>query len=236
MDVVPGIYSMMQRQGVLVHAYIVDDGNGLTLIDTLYGTDAKIILDELKRIGKAATDIKQIVLTHAHRAHLGGLATLRALSGAPVHCHEWEQDIVEGDRRIQFSTFRPMRPLVVYPFQVASYFGRVPPCKVDNIVRDGDTVGPLQVVYTPGHTPGHLAFYWPERHALFTGDTLVTWPDFAPGWPGFMLNFKQNKTSMHLMAELNSDVLCCGHGDPIGSDGAARLRDLLQRLDKEPNR
>ena len=116
MEVAPGIYSMMQRQGVLVHAYLVDDGAGLTLIDTLYGADARLVLDELNRIGRSATDIKHIILTHAHRAHLGGLAALKTLCGAPVFCHEWEQDIVEGDRRIQFTTFRPMRPLVVWPF------------------------------------------------------------------------------------------------------------------------
>ena len=233
MEVAPGIYSMMQRQGVLVHAYLVDDGAGLTLIDTLYGADARLVLDELNRIGRSATDIKHIILTHAHRAHLGGLAALKSLSGAPVFCHEWERDIVEGDRRIQFTTFRPMRPLVVWPFQVASYFGHAVPCKVDGILREGDTVGPLQVVDTPGHTPGHLAFFWPERRALFAGDTLVTWPEFAPGWPGFMLNFKQNDASMHRMAELNAQVLCCGHGDPIRQDGGERLRELLARLDKE---
>src|SRR5438270_118254 len=119
MDVAPGIYSMMQRQGVLVHAYLVDTGDGLILIDTLYGA------------------------------------------------------------------------------------------------------------------AGNLAFYWTARRALFAGDTLVTWPDFAPGWPGFMLNFRQNDTSMHRMAELNAQVLCCGHGDPLRADGGERLHELLARLDKE---
>src|SRR5438067_7567626 len=127
MDVAPGIYSMMQRQGVLVHAYLVDTGDGLILIDTLYGADGRLVLDELGRIGRPATDIKHIILTHAHRAHLGGLAALKTQSGAPVFCHEWVQDIVEGDRRLQFTTFRLMRPLAVWPFQVASYFDHTAP-------------------------------------------------------------------------------------------------------------
>jgi glyoxylase-like metal-dependent hydrolase (beta-lactamase superfamily II) len=232
MEVAPGIYSMMQRQGVLVHAYLIDLGDGLLLVDTLYGTDARLILDELQRIGKPVSAIKHILLTHAHRAHLGGLAALKASSGAEVLCHEWEQDIVEGDRRIQFTTFRPLPPLRVYPFQVASYFGSPPPCKVDGHLREGDKVGPLHVIYTPGHTPGHLAFYWPERRVLFAGDTLVTWPSFAPGWPGFMLNHKQNNASMHHMAELDVQILCCGHGDPLPTDGGPRLRELLARVDK----
>ncbi|MCA9871353.1 MAG: MBL fold metallo-hydrolase, partial [Anaerolineae bacterium] len=90
MEIAPGIYSMSQRQGAYVHAFLLDDGNGLTLIDTLYDTDAHRILAELQRIGKTPQDIKHIIMTHCHRSHLGGLARLKELSGAPIYAHEWE--------------------------------------------------------------------------------------------------------------------------------------------------
>src|SRR5512133_2483372 len=115
-EVSRGIYSIMERQGVFVHAFLLDDGNGLTLIDTLSSASAQLILDQLGRIGKQPTDIKRIVLTHAHRAHLGGLAEVKRLSGAPVYCHEWEADIIAGERRIQCTTLRPMAPLAIWPF------------------------------------------------------------------------------------------------------------------------
>jgi len=228
MDIAPGVYSIAQSQGIFVHAFLLDDGEGLTLVDTLYSSDAQHILDEIERIGKTAADLKRIVLTHAHRAHLGGLATLKALSGTPIYCHEWEADIVAGDRRPQCMTLRPMRPFRLWPYQIASRFGRHVPCAVDEILRDGDRVGPLQVIPTPGHTPGHLAFYWPERRALFAGDALVTWPVFEPGWPAFTLNTKQNRVSLRYMAELEVEVVGVGHGDPITSGGGERLRALLE--------
>jgi hypothetical protein len=96
MQVAPGIYSMAQRKGAYVHAFLLDDGDGLTLVDTLYDSDAHRILAELQRIGKSVADIKHIVMTHCHRSHLGGLALLKEQSGAPVYAHEWEADLIAG--------------------------------------------------------------------------------------------------------------------------------------------
>ncbi len=234
----PGIYSLMQRQGIFVHAYLIDTGkaeDGLILIDTLFSEDAKIVLDQIAAIGKMPTDLKHIVLTHAHRAHLGGLAELKRLSGgnAKIHCHAWEADIVEGDRPIQQGTLLPKDPIVIWPFQVGARFQKHAPCKVDGILRDGSRVGPLEAVYAPGHTPGHLAFYWHERSAMFAGDMLVNWPSFDQGWAGFMLNAHQNRASIRRAADLNANWIGVGHGDPVASGGADQLKKLAMALPKD---
>jgi glyoxylase-like metal-dependent hydrolase (beta-lactamase superfamily II) len=228
MEIAPGLYSIMQKTGIYVHAFLLDAGDGLTLIDTVYATDASYILEELKHIGRTPADIKFIVLTHAHRAHLGGLAALKALSSAEVSCHAWEADIVEGDRQPQNMSLAFMRPYRLWHFQLASRFGKHPPCLVDRVLQDGDKVGPLQVVYAPGHTPGHLSFYWPDRKALFAGDALVTYPEFGPGWPAFMLNGRQNWASLRRMAELDVEILGVGHGEPMQAGGGTRLRALIK--------
>jgi len=82
-------------------------------------------------------------------------------------------------------------------------------------------------LFAPGHSPGHLAFYWPERRALIAGDAVCTWPTFMLGWKGFMLNPKQHQASLRRLAELDAEVLCVGHGEPLASGGAARLRAAL---------
>jgi glyoxylase-like metal-dependent hydrolase (beta-lactamase superfamily II) len=231
MEIAPGIYSITQRRGIFVHAFLVESGDDLILIDTLYSTDASYILAEIKRINKKITDLKHIVLTHAHRAHLGGLAALKSASQAKVHCHAWEADIVVGDRKPQCMSLGLMRPYRLWPYQLASRFGSHPPSPVEGILDGGDEVGPLHAVYAPGHTPGHLVFYWPERRALFAGDALVNYPDFGPGWPAFALNRTQNLKSMRMMSELDVEVLGVGHGDPISSGGGARLRSLLETIE-----
>ncbi|HEY1407608.1 MAG TPA: MBL fold metallo-hydrolase, partial [Promineifilum sp.] len=88
MEVAPGIYSLGVKQGGRVHAYLLDDGQGVTVVDTLFDADARLILEELARIGRSPTDVKHLIQTHAHRSHLGGLARLKELSGAPVYAHE----------------------------------------------------------------------------------------------------------------------------------------------------
>ena len=133
-----------------------------------------------------------------------------------------------GHRKPQRMTLRPMRPYRLWPYQIASRFGRHTPCAVDRILRDGDQVGPLEVIQTPGHTAGHLAFYWPERRTLLAGDALVTWPVFKPGWPALTLNAEQNLTTLQHIAEREIEVVGVGHGNRITSGGGEKLRTMLR--------
>ena len=91
-------------------------------------------------------------------------------------------------------------------------------------------VGPVRVVHTPGHTPGHLAFWWPERRILFAGDAIATYPVFEAGWQAFNLNPTQQRTSIRRMADLEAEVVAVGHGDPITGGAAERLRSLVEGL------
>ena len=234
MQIAPGVYSLDQSTGGHVHAFLLDDGTELTLIDTLFDTDAGRIIDRIGSLGRSAVDLKHIVLTHAHRSHLGGLATLKGWSDATVYSHAWEADIIAGERTAQPVTPVPMRPLGtywrVYYLQLGAALGRGkhPPCPVDATLEDGDTVGPVRVLHTPGHTPGHLAFWWPDRKVLFAGDAIATYPVFDAGWYAFTLNPTRHRDSLHRMADLDMEVLAVGHGDPITGGAAERLRSLIQ--------
>jgi len=230
MQAAPDIYSMGQSQGGNVHAFLLDDGNGLTLIDTLFDADAHRIVAQVQAIGKTVQDIKNIVLTHAHRSHLGGLARLKELTGAPVYAHEWEADIISGDRKAQPVSILPHPPYRAYHLQIGLNLdiAKHVPITVDQFVHEGDRIGPIQVIFAPGHSPGHLAFYWPERRALIAGDAVCTWPSFMLGWRGFTLNHKQHQASLRRLAELDAEVLCVGHGEPLTSGAAGRIRSALQ--------
>src|ERR1022692_5166130 len=82
-----------------VHASLLDDGDGITLIDALYDTDAHRILDEIRAMGRQPSDLKNIVATHAHRSHIGGMAVLKEQTNARVFAHEWEIGIIDGQRK-----------------------------------------------------------------------------------------------------------------------------------------
>lgn len=234
MELATGIHVLGNKKGGYVRAFLLDDGAGLTLIDTLYETDGRLVLDQLKRMGRTAKDLKHIVLTHGHRSHLGGVAVLKRMSGAPVYSHEWEADIISGDRKAQNVTLRPIKPYKTYPYQLglALGLGGHPPCPVDRFLTHADRVGPVHVIHTPGHSPGHLAFYWQERRVLITGDAVCTWPDFRTGWPSFTLNWKQQRESVRLMADLDVEAVAVGHGDPITKGARKRMRSLVAEVEK----
>ena len=232
-ELAPGVYAMGQREGGRVHAFLVDDGETLILLDTLYDTDGKRVLAALSALGKPPDAVRHIVVTHGHRSHLGGGAVLKEATSADVYAHDWERDVIEGERKAQPVTLVPKRPFKAYfPLQLglALGLGKHPPFRVDHGIAAGDRVGPLHVIDASGHTPGHLAFWWPERRVLFSGDSIATWPEFAAGWPAFNLNLNQHRASLRRMAELDAEVVAVGHGPPIRSDGARRVRALVDQL------
>jgi glyoxylase-like metal-dependent hydrolase (beta-lactamase superfamily II) len=231
-ELVPGIHYMGGRKGGYVRAFLIEDGTDLTLIDTLYPEDGHGVLAEIHRLGRSAADLKRIVITHAHRSHLGGLAALKQWSGATVYSHEWEADIISGNRKAQPVTILPRLPLRAwFPFQVGLALGRGkhPACPVDETLKEEDEIGTLQVLHIPGHTPGHLGFYSPERGVLISGDAIATWPRFEAGWPAFTLNANEHRASLCRMAALEPKVVGVGHGDPITTNAAERVHRLAER-------
>ena len=226
-ELAPGVHSLGGTKGGRVRAFLLDHGE-LTLVDTLFEDDARGVLAAIGALGRSPRDLTRIVLTHAHRSHLGGLAALKRETGAKVLAHEWEADIVSGDRRAQPVTLRPMQSLRLVPFQLGLRFGRPKhvPCPVDEALGEEDQVGPLQVLHAPGHTPGHLAFFWPERGVLLAGDAIATWPELCPGWKPFTLNATQQADSLRRMAALDPRVIGVGHGDAITENAA----DVVHRL------
>lgn len=244
MQIAPGVYSVGHQAGRKAYlggysrAYLLDDDEtGLTLIDTLSDADARPILEQIDRLGKSVKDLERILLTHAHRSHLMGLSRLKILSGATVCAHEWEADIVAGERKAQPVPLGPTSPASLMTMRLGLALGaRHPPCRVDEYLTDRKKVGPVTPIHTPGHTPGHCVFYWPERRALFTGDNVATWPQFSAGWPNFQLDDSQFRASLLRMVEAVREmapglppvmVLGVSHGDPITRGASKRLSTLI---------
>ncbi len=240
MEIIPGLYSLGDNSGGYVRAFLIDDGTELTLIDTLLDQGGKLVLAELDSLGKKPQDLKRIILTHAHQSHLGGLAALKAATGARVYCHDWEADIIEGKRKVevpQSTTLFPQKPYQIYALQVAFVLGlrMPPPCQVDENLKDGDHIGPLTVMGAPGHTPGSITFYWPEKKALIAGDIVSTWPEIALGWPQITLDNKQNRESVGKLCDMTqAEVICVGHGQPVIQAANQVMRDLVAGKDTNP--
>lgn len=145
-----------------INCYLVREDDGLTLIDTgLFGS-AAAILDAARELGMP---IQRIVLTHAHGDHLGSLDALhQLLPGAEVLVSARDARFLAGDMSLDAN-----EPQVKLR---GSY--QTTTTRPDRLVYEGDRVGSLQVVSTPGHTPGHIALFDSRDGSLIAGDAFQT--------------------------------------------------------------
>jgi len=147
---------------IAFNCYLLREDDGFTLIDTNMSGQAQAIMQEAQKLGLPIT---RIVLTHAHVDHVGSLDALHeALPNVQVAISERDARFLKGDKSLD-----PSEPQTVLR-------GGYPVCKTkpDFLLHEGDRIGSLEVIATPGHTPGHIAFLDTRDRSLIAGDAFQT--------------------------------------------------------------
>jgi glyoxylase-like metal-dependent hydrolase (beta-lactamase superfamily II) len=212
--------------GFQAYLWYDDDSRDATLIDTGpvgYGPD---ILDALHRRGRRPSHLRRIVLTHFHDDHVGSAAELRAWTGAQVVAHAADAAIIRGQAPGPTPDFLQVdRDLHA---RATDALPPAPPVEVDLELGDGDVLdfgGRARVISVPGHTDGSIALHLPSRRVLFTGDVIAEHRGrVVPG--GFDLDTAQAHRAFGVLAALDVDVACFGHGDPLTRAAGDTLRSV----------
>jgi glyoxylase-like metal-dependent hydrolase (beta-lactamase superfamily II) len=222
MEVIPNVHII---PSVVANVYLIIDPEGLTLIDAGLARNGKKILKYITDLGHSPQDLRRILITHSDGDHVGGLATLKAASGATVYASPIEAEAIAAGRSSrELKLSRPLRWLVAHTpwFQVR-------PVPVDETLTDGQALpvlGGLRVVATPGHTPGHISLFAPSASILFPGDSLVSERDqLHPSREAYSWDQAQALESVRVQAALGARIVCPAHG-PVVKDAAGKFPDV----------
>jgi glyoxylase-like metal-dependent hydrolase (beta-lactamase superfamily II) len=201
-----------------VNCYLVREADGLTLIDAAIPGSAPQILAAAQQLG---APIRRIVITHAHADHVGALDALHtALPAAEVIISARDARFLAGDMRLA-----PDEPQA--PLRGAYQTAKTAPTRT---VQDGEAIGSLLVVATPGHTPGQIALFDQRDGSLIAGDAFQTRAGLAvSGTLRPLFPFPAMATwhrpsalaSARRLRGLNPTRLAVGHGEVIEQPGSA---------------
>lgn len=212
-----------------VNVYAVLDADGVTLVDCGWKTtDALAGLEAgLAAAGLALAQVHRIALTHAHHDHYGLAGTLRA-RGVPellMHEREWAfaQRFADGaafDR--EADAWLARNGYAVEPDEDegegAPWYAKAELTPPTRLVRGGEKIGRLRVLWTPGHSPGHCAFVDERSGRVLTGDHILEpitphvglWRETPDDPLGDYL------ASLDVVAALRHQQALPAHGEPFG--------------------
>jgi glyoxylase-like metal-dependent hydrolase (beta-lactamase superfamily II) len=202
-------------------AYLIEERDQLTLVDTSSPTAAESIVRAIESIGHRVEDLRTIVATHYHYDHTGNAAALRERSGAIFCAHADDAPYIDG--RLPWGTGRPhpldglMSRLAPAPFAIS----------VDRELDEGDVLpiaGGLEVLHAPGHTPGQIALYSQKLGVLFAGDAFMNAFGLQLPPEASTHDMERARWTVRRLTQLDFDHALPGHGGPVLSRASEKLR------------
>ena len=186
----------------------------VAIVDTGVPGSEEAILAAIAELGRPASDVRDIVITHADGDHVGSLAALAALTHATVWAGTDEADVIEGRTPGRGGDVRRSGA-------------------VDRRFTPGETVplhGAIETVDTRGHTRGHVSLLLLPERILIAGDALNNHSELTGSPPEHTADPAQAREAVRTLAALRPKAIVFGHGPSIVEDAAARLEALDESL------
>jgi glyoxylase-like metal-dependent hydrolase (beta-lactamase superfamily II) len=200
-EITPGIHwikmpiSLEESTLSHINIYLIEGDKGYLLVDSGWNTDKSFatLHNYLLKIGAGFEDIKQIAVTHVHPDHYGMAGRIKKLSGATIAMHHLEKGFIEP-RYISMEELLHQTDRLLIANGVPRDFADklrdatlglenyIVPTLPDITLHDGETIGTgkftFRVIWTPGHSSGHICLYEPEAKILLSGDHIL--PKITP--------------------------------------------------------
>jgi glyoxylase-like metal-dependent hydrolase (beta-lactamase superfamily II) len=217
--VVPGVHAIRLTR---VFAHLVD-GDPASLIDTGYAGSTPAIARALSGLGRRLEEVERVVCTHGHPDHAGGARAL-ADRGIEVLIHPADAE------RMRTGWGSAVR----HPSRGRLFAAMTPPLDHFTPLADGDILpmlGGLEVIHTPGHTPGSVCLYGAGDRVLFVGDALQR-RGAKIGFASALYSDDRRaaERAVKRLAQLDVELVVFSHYPPIREGANEALRELAGRV------
>ena len=204
-------------------AYLLRRKAGVVLVDTGIAGQGEAIAEALRGWGLDREALTHVLLTHWHPDHAGSAAELATWPDVQIWAHRSDAPIVRGDSYGSFPALSHTEE--AFYAHIAGSIPDAPPSRVDRELDDNEVLDVIgaRVLSVPGHTDGSIALHFPNEAVLFTGD-VATWQQGQVMLGPFNHDRPKARESFRRFADVDVDVVCFGHGEPLLGDDTAKLR------------
>ena len=212
----------------VANVFLIDDPDGLILIDTGNAGEWPLIRNAIERIGQQAESLRHVIVTHCHPDHAGSLAAIQRDLDVTTYMHADDAQMVREGKSLR-PTFSPPPGLhnrLLFWWFVSGASAEIEPATVDREVNDVEQLpiaGGMRFLHAPGHSAGQIVVLWQQHGGvLFAGDTAVNAYDqlrVSPAYEDYALG---QKTLKRIAGE-DFQVACFGHGNSIRQSAAQQF-------------
>jgi glyoxylase-like metal-dependent hydrolase (beta-lactamase superfamily II) len=248
MQVAPGIHRckvpIPNNPLGYINTYLIQTAEGCLLVDTGWNTQEAFdaLQGQLAEAGVGWGDLRYIVITHAHPDHYGLVGRLVEHTSARLVIHEIEQGFL-ATRYVEWAELlkemehwlringAPVGPGAEMSRSSMEILGLVSVAMPDMLVTGGEHLRlgglDLEILWTPGHSAGHICLYERERRLLFSGDHVLpkTTPNVSMHVQSMGNPLADYLSSLHQIATLPVDCVLPSHGDPF-TDLRGRVTEI----------
>lgn len=228
-------------QTSMIHPTLLYDDTTAILVDVGIPGQLKEIQAAMDKAGVPFANLQAVILTHQDIDHVGSIEEVLDAKGGniDVYAHAEDKPYIEGDKepiklnRAQVEQMLANMPAEMRKQAEAMLLNR-PTAKVTQVVEDGTVLpffGGITVIFTPGHTPGHISLYLQASKTLVTGDALVSENGKVLG-PNAQATPDMGEAIASMQKFLNFDIekVICYHGGLCADNVNQQLRELAQTL------
>ncbi len=223
-ELAPGVWRIPLVRDFVNGFILRDDDEQVTLVDMGVKQSGKKVMAALRHIGSGPSDVTRLMLTHAHPDHAGGAAYVARETGQDFGIHEADASFA--------------REGVSPPRDQSFFLGRLlgrgkngfPPVSVGETFTDGQVVpfaGGIEVVHTPGHSPGHAAYLHRHSGVLITGDSIFNVLGLRWSIKSFCTDFRMSQQTAVRLAELEYSTAAFTHGAHLSDRPREHIRRFL---------